>query len=126
MPQITSRARYYFGLHGWPESDITYLEENADSIEDHDGWAMAKARASDGVLWLYPASEADTYPLSLWREIARLIKSEDNVIIPMNKNMDKVANATKRYNGYLLDNVLLFGDELKGLKEFPGESIWRG
>jgi len=124
MPVITSRARYYFGLHGWPESDIDYVEENADEIFDEDGWAMAVGHDLGGTTWLFPVSESDTFPLSLWKKIKWFIENDSSVIIPMSKNMDKVEDGAKRYNGFLMDNLYVFGDELKGLKKFKGGPVW--
>ena len=124
MPQITSRARYYFGLHGWSEADIDYLEENADSIEDKDGWAMGVATAPDGVVWLYPTSPDNIFPVSLWKRIRWYIQNNSNVVIPMSVDQEKVSDLASRYNGYLVSNLFMFGDELKGLQGYSGEKRW--
>ncbi len=116
MPLITDNARYLYGLHGWSEADIDYLEENAHDIIEQNGWVMGVGIASDGTVWLYPTSKGNVFPLSLWKEIKWFIEHHDSVVIPMDRNMDRVSNAAKRWNGYLVDNLWLFGDELKGIQ----------
>ena len=120
MPVITSRAMYYFGTHGWSESDIDYAVEHSTYIIDKDAYCIIGTIGPDGVHWLYPVSASNTWPLSLWKAVKKIILEEDNVVIPMNKNTDKVKQGAKRYNGYLLDNLYMFGEELKGIKEIPG------
>ena len=77
MVEITKRARYFYEKHGWTDEDIAYAVENSFKLHDEDGWAMFAARAPDGVVWLYPTSQANTFPKTLWREIKRYITDED-------------------------------------------------
>ena len=124
MLQITGNAHRLFSTHGWSDDDISYLLENADDIEMTEAWAIGVAVAPDGVVWLYPVAGVNDFPLSLWKRIKWYIQNNDNVVIPMNKNMDKVANAAKAYNGFLSDNYYMFGEELQGLKLHEGGKRW--
>ena len=123
MQKITDKAYHYYSNHGWSDADIEYIKENATIIES-EKWVMAVGLASDGVVWLYPVSSNDVFPVSLWKEIRNIILTVPNVVIPMQRNMGLVANAAKRYNGYLNDNLFMFGDELKGV-QFPKEGARR-
>ena len=116
MVQITKRARYYFDKHGWTDEDVDYIKEHAFDIYDEDGWAMPKVRGPDGDLWLYPVSEARDFPISLWKKIKGYIEIE-NVVIPISRNQEKVRRGAARYNGYLMDNLYLFGDKFNKFKE---------
>ena len=117
MVQITKRSQYFFEKHGWTEADIEYIRTTAYDIYDKDGWAMPKVRGPDGDLWLYPVSESGIFPLSLWKKIREYIEIEPAVVIPMSRNTDKVRVGAARYNGYLLDNLYLFGDKFENFKE---------
>jgi len=120
MQEITSRARYLFSEHGWSDEDIDRAVKESSYIIDNRDYCIIGTLGPDGVHWLYPVSSGNKWCLSLWKEVKRIILAEDNVVIPMNKNMEKVKRTAQRYNGYLLDNLYLFGDELKGIKEVPG------
>jgi len=124
MLQIPSRAKKCFMNHGWTESDVQYLADHGERIHEDDGWAMGMATAPDGVVWLYPAAQNNVFPLSLWKLIRQYILDNEHVVIPMNKNHDKVMNAAKRYNGHLQDNLFLFGDKLKGIRLYEGGKRW--
>ena len=126
MVELTDRAKYYYGVHGWSDSDIQYLVDNCDEILDHDGWAMGVATDPNGVKWLYPTSPGNVFPVSLWKKIKWYIENSPGVIIPQDSNLEKVAKAAKRYNGYLSNNLWLFGEELHNLIEFKGENRWHG
>ena len=123
MVQITNRAQYFFEKHGWTEADLEYITENAFDIHDEDGWAMPMVRGPDGDLWLYPVSESDTFPISLWKKIKKYIEDEPAVVIPMSRNTDKVRVGAARYNGYLLDNLYLFGDKFNKYKELKDDQL---
>lgn len=123
--QLSARLKRNYHVHGWTEEDIQYLADNATKIHDHKDWSMAEVLLSDGTMWLYPTSQNNNFPLSLWKEIAKYILENPKVIIPMNRNQKLVASAAKRWNGYLCDNLLyLFGDELKGLHIYEGGKRW--
>ncbi len=124
MVVLSSNVRRIYSRHGWSDDDIQYLAANADEVLQHSDWALGIATAPDGVVWIYPASAMDTYPLSLWKAIKGLIESNDNVVIPMSRNVEKVTKAAKRYNGYLANNMFLFGEELAGLQEYLGGKRW--
>jgi len=125
MVQITGETAYLFGNHGWNDIDIQYIKENADHIYQNTQWAMPVVIAPDGALWLYPVARGNVFPLGLWKKIKEYIENNDSVVIPMSKNQDKVAEAAKRYNGYLIDNVLYaFGDKFVGLNLYEGDKKW--
>ena len=115
-----------YSVHGWSDSDIAYAEEHCTMLDHGTNWAICGAFASDGVLWLYPASANDIFPLAQWKKIRKYITTFDNVVIPMDRNQDKVMRVAKKYNGYLQDNMFLFGDQLKGLQYYEGNNKWLG
>ena len=124
MLALPQRAKYIYSIHGWSDKDIGYIETNGEYFHDGPGWALTGATAPDGVIWLFPVSQDDIFPLSLWKLIKDYILNNESVVIPMNKNMDKVLDGAKRYNGYLQDNMFIFGDALAGMKFYEGENRW--
>lgn len=124
MLALTPASKNTYRTHGWSDYDIKFVEENCTILNYGNDWVLTAAVASDGVLWIYPASANDKFPVSLWKLIKEYIVEYGNVVIPMSKNMDKVDATAKRYNGYLLDNMYLFGDELKGLQFYEGKNRW--
>lgn len=124
MPRISEKGRDFYHKHGWNDKDIDYLMTNADEFEEGEQWIMGIARASDGVVWLYPTSPGNIFPVSLWKRIKWYIENNDNVVIPISTNLDKVMKAAKRYNGYLNDNLYMFGEQLKGVKLYDGAKKW--
>jgi len=113
MLELTEHTKSLYRAHGWSQSDIEYVMENCSEVETADNWAILYGRPSDGVVWIYPVSSSNTFPVSLWKRVKEIIQENDNVVIPMNKNMDLVSRAAKKYNGYLNDNLYMFGDDMK-------------
>ena len=126
MPlQISDRGVRFYREHGWTDADIAYLAANAERIEEDNKWVMGIGVAPDGVIWLYPAATGNIFPLSLWKRIKHYITNNPNVVIPMSMNTHLVEEAAKRYNGYLQDNLYMFGEQLRGAKlPKKGEMKW--
>jgi len=116
MPKVSDKGKKFYMAHGWTEHDIAYIEREAEIIEEGERWVMGIVVAPDGVKWLFPTSPGNMFPKTLWERIKYYIKHNNNIIIPMNQNFDLVEKAAKRYNGYLNDNLYMFGDELKGIQ----------
>ena len=121
---LTTEERYSYSTHGWSDTDMTFIEDNAQVVHSGRGWVLSTALAPDGVLWVYPASNNNVFPISLWKLIRDLILAYPAVVIPMDQNQDAMTSAAKRYNGYLQDNLFMFGDKLKGVKLHSGGKKW--
>lgn len=120
--KITPRAEHHFRLHGWSDEDIDYIRNNANGIHDEDAWAMPYVYVDSDTVWLYPVSESDVFPKSLWKKIREYLQTNQNVVVPMSRNHDSVSKAAKRYNGYLQDNLLyIFRNELPNIKLCDGD-----
>ena len=124
MLDISIHGRHYYQVHGWTDEDIDFLLANGELIEEGERWVMGVGKAEDGVIWLYPTSPGNVFPLTLWKRIKWYIENNESVVIPMDKNMKRVSNAAKRYNGYLQDNLYMFGNELAKLKIVEGGQKW--
>ncbi len=124
MIRLTSRSIRHYRIHGWSTADMEYLEANADLVETDENWSMAKATAPDGVVWLYPTSPGNEFPLSLWKRIKWYIDNNANVVIPMSRNQENVARVAKKYNGYLDDNLYMFGDALQDVRILKEANRW--
>lgn len=123
MSRISDKSRHFYKYHGWSDNDIDYLITHAHHIEEDEHWVMGVAHAPDNVIWLYPTSPTNVFPLSLWKRIKWYIENNDNVVIPMDQNTEAVISGAKRYNGYLVDNAYMFGDELKNVKSIKGGRV---
>jgi hypothetical protein len=113
--QVSENSKGILLGHGWTSADIERISSLAAEVMTGRDYVMFTVYAVDGVTWLYPASRLNVFPLSLWRKIRSIIETGAPVVIPMDKNLDKVENAAKRYNGHLVDNMWLFGDMLAGV-----------
>ena len=111
--ELSDQTEFMYVRHGWSRNDVQHLADNAFEVIEDDRWAIGFIQDDEGMVWMFPVSRVNDFPLSLWKEVKKAIAKYPALTIPMQKNMDKLLVGASRYNGYLHDNMFTFIQEKK-------------